>query len=124
MADTIEQLKQEVASEYLKKYKKEIGRLKSLALYPLEKEVKNILSGNAILPEKFDEIQEFGWRGKVLGFISRDMASDLLSFMKEKRLEIENAKTTSELVELKSEILEEKKPEKQKETSDETETSS
>jgi hypothetical protein len=79
--------------------------LKSLALYPLEKEVKNILSGNATLPEKFDEIQEFGWRGKILGFVSKDMASDLLDFMKEKRLEIEQAKTESDLVDLKNEVL-------------------
>jgi hypothetical protein len=102
---TVDQLKQEVATEYLKKYKNELGWLKSLALYPLEKEVKNILSGNTTLPEKFDEIQEFGWWGKVLGFISKDMASDLLNFMKEKRLIIEQKKTESELVALKNEVL-------------------
>ncbi|MDR0649911.1 MAG: hypothetical protein LBG59_00450 [Candidatus Peribacteria bacterium] len=108
---TVEQLKQEVASEYFKKYKKELGWLQSLALYPIEKEVKNILSGQVNLPEKFDDIQEFGRWGKILGFISKDMASDLLNFMKEKRLEIEKRKTESALLELKSEVLGEKKPE-------------
>ncbi|MDR2541606.1 MAG: hypothetical protein LBD11_07835 [Candidatus Peribacteria bacterium] len=102
---TVEQLKQEVANEYLKKYKKELGRLQSLALYPIEKEVKNILSGNSSLPEKFDEIQEFSWWGKILGFISKSMATDLLKFMKEKRLEIEKRKTESELVDLKNEVV-------------------
>jgi hypothetical protein len=102
---TVEQLKQEVSTEYLKKYKDEIGRIKSLALYPIEKEVKNILSGNATLPEKFDEIQEFGWWGKVLGFVSKSMAADLLKFMKEKRLIIEQRKTESELVALKTAIV-------------------
>ena len=101
----VEQLKQEVAAEYLKKYKEELGRLESLALYPIEKEVKNILSGNATLPEKFDEIHEFGWWGKILEFISKSMASDLLKFMKEKRLEIEKRKTESELKDLRDAIL-------------------
>jgi hypothetical protein len=102
---TIDQLKQEVAGEYLKKYKKELGRLKSLALYPIEKEVKNILSGNATLPDKFDEIQEFGWRGKVFGFISKSMVTDLLKFMKEKRLIIEQKRTEHELLSLKTAII-------------------
>lgn len=102
---TVEQLKQEVAGKYVEKYKQELGRLKSLALYPIEKEVKNILSGNVNLSENFNEIKEFGWRGKLLKFISKDMASDLLTFMKEKRLEIEKRKTESELIDLKNEVL-------------------
>ncbi|MDR0859632.1 MAG: hypothetical protein LBO09_01245 [Candidatus Peribacteria bacterium] len=55
----VEQLKEEVATEYLKHYKSELGRLKSLALRPLEKEVKELLTGKKTLPEKFDEVKEF-----------------------------------------------------------------
>jgi len=101
----IEQLKQDISKEYLKKYKGELWWLKSLALYPIEKDVKNILSGKVNLPENFDEIQEFGWWGRVLNFLSKGMAEDLLNFMKEKRLEIERRKTESELLTLKNEVL-------------------
>lgn len=107
----IEQLKSEIADQYLEKYKQELDWLKKLALLPIEDEVKKVLTWQISLPEKFDAVEEF-WRWKtIIPFFSQPIAEQIFSFMKEKRLEIEQRKTEKELASLKAEILTGKKSE-------------
>lgn len=79
--------------------------MKSLALLPIEEKVKKILTGEFQLPEKFDEVKEFGWWKDIINFVSPGVANQIFDFMKEKRLEIEKRKTEDELRKLKAEIL-------------------
>ena len=105
MSQSVEQLKQEISEQYIKDFKKELWWLKSLALFPIEKKIKKILSWELNLPDKFNEVEEFWWWKDVINFVSPDMARRIFEFMKEKRLEIEKRKTEQELQELKSEVL-------------------
>lgn len=59
MNQNIDQLKQEISEYYLKDFKEELGWLKSIALLPIEKKIKSLISGKTELPQKFDEIKEF-----------------------------------------------------------------
>lgn len=105
MTETTEQLKSEISDQYLKDFKDELWWMKSLVLLPIEKKVKKILTWEFQLPEKFDAVQEFGWRKDIINFVSPKVANQIFDFMKEKRLEIEKRKTEDELRKLKAEIL-------------------
>ncbi|MDO4713551.1 MAG: hypothetical protein Q4B28_02655 [bacterium] len=105
MVANVEQLKQEISEYYLDDFKKELGWLKSLALLPIEKKVKNLISGTTDLPKTFDAVQEFGWWKNIISFVSPKVANQIFDFMKQKRLEIEQRKTKEELELLKNQIL-------------------
>ena len=85
MSQSVEQLKQEISEQYIKDFKKELWWLKSLALFPIEKKIKKILSWELNLPDKFNEVEEFWWWKDVINFVSPDMARRIFEFMKEKR---------------------------------------
>ena len=105
MAQSVDQLKQEISEQYIKDFKKELWWLKSLALLPIENKVKKILVWEIDLPDKFDEVKEFWWWKDIINFVSPETARKILEFMKEKRLEIEKRRTEEELQNLKNEIL-------------------
>ena len=105
MIQSVEQLKQEISEQYIKDFKKELWWIKSLAIFPIENKVKKILTWEINLPNKFDEIEEFGWRKNIINFVTPETASKIFNFMKEKRLEIEKRKTEKDLLDLKNEIL-------------------
>ncbi len=105
MTEATEQLKSEISDQYLKDFKDELWWMKSLALLPIEEKVKKILTGAFQLPEKFDEVKEFGWWKDIINFVSPSVANQIFDFMKAKRLEIEKRKTEDELRKLKAEIL-------------------
>ena len=105
----IGQLKSEISDQYLENFKQELGWIKSLALLPIEKKVKKILTWEFQLPEKFDEVKEFGSWKEIINFVSPALANQIFDFMKEKRLKIEERKTEEELRNLKAEILWNKK---------------
>ena len=105
MTQSVEQLKQEISEQYIKDLKKELWRMKSLVLFPIENKVKKILTWEIDLPSKFDEVEEFGWRKNIINFVTPDTALKIFNFMKEKRLEIEQRKTEQELQDLKNEKM-------------------
>lgn len=105
MNQNIDQLKQEISEYYLKDFKEELGWLKSIALLPIEKKIKSLISGKTELPQKFDEIKEF-WRWKdIINFVSPKTANQIFEFMKQKRIEIQKRQTKEELESLKKSIL-------------------
>ena len=101
----IEQLKSEISDKYLDDFKNELWTIKSLVLLPIKKDIKKILTGQADLPQKFDEVKEFGRWKDIINFVTPDIASQIFAFMKEKRTQIETRKTEAELEELKQEII-------------------
>lgn len=105
MSKQVEYLKQEIAEYSLKDFKKELWRFQSLAVLPIEKKVKDLITGKQELPTKFDEVKEFGRWKNIIHFVAPNIAEKIFDFMKEKRLEIEKRKTEAELVELKNSIL-------------------
>lgn len=105
MSQTIEQLKTEVSEEYLKQFKKELWWMKSLTLLPIEKKVKEIILWQRELPASFDEVQEFGRRKDIIGFLTPSTSNEIFNFMKEKRLLLEQKNTEEELNNLKHEVL-------------------
>ena len=102
---TIEQLKSEISDKYLDDFKEQLGFLKSLVLLPIKDDIKKILTGQAQLPQKFDEVKEFWWWKDIINFVTPNIANQIFAFMKEKRTEIETRKTEQELEQLKQEIL-------------------
>ena len=102
---TIEQLKSEISDKYLDDFKEQLGFLKSLVLLPIKDDIKKILTGQAQLPLKFDEVKEFWWWKDIINFVTPNIANQIFAFMKEKRTEIETRKTEQELQQLKQEIL-------------------
>lgn len=101
----IEQLKSEISEKYLDDFKEQLWFLKSLVLLPIKDDIKKILSWEANLPQKFDEVKEFWWWKDVINFVTPDIANQIFAFMKEKRTEIETRKTEEELQALKNEVL-------------------
>lgn len=101
----IEQLKSEISEKYLDDFKEQLGFLKSLVLLPIKDDIKKILTGQAQLPQKFDEVKEFWWWKDIINFATPNIANQIFAFMKEKRTEIETRKTEQELEQLKQEIL-------------------
>ena len=101
----IEQLKSEISEKYLDDFKEQLWFLKSLVLLPIKDDIKKILSWEANLPQKFDEVKEFWWWKNIINFVTPDIANQIFTFMKEKRTEIETRKTEEELQALKNEIL-------------------
>ena len=102
---TIEQLKSEISEKYLDDFKEQLWFLKSLVLLPIKDDIKKILSWEANLPQKFDEVKEFWWWKNIINFVTPDIANQIFTFMKEKRTEIETRKTEEELQALKNEVL-------------------
>lgn len=72
---------------------------------PIKKDIKKILTGQADLPQKFDEVKEFGRWKDIINFVTPDIASQIFAFMKEKRTQIETRKTEAELEALKQEVI-------------------
>lgn len=72
---------------------------------PIKKDIKKILTGQADLPQKFDEVKEFGRWKDIINFVTPDIASQIFAFMKEKRTQIETRKTETELEALKQEVI-------------------
>ena len=105
MTTTVENLKNEISDCYIKDLKKQLWWLKSIAVLPIQKPIKDILMWKGEMPEKFDEVKEFWWRKNIINFVSPQVATEIFEFMKSKRLEIEKRKTESELTDLKNEIL-------------------
>lgn len=103
--NNVETLKDEISREYVKIFKKQLWWIKSLAVLPIEKNIKDILTWKRELPENFDETKEFWWWWKIVNFVSPKTANEIFAFMKEKRLEIESRKTEEELVRLRTEVL-------------------
>ena len=101
----IERLKSEISEKYLDDFKEQLWFLKSLVLLPIKDDIKKILSWEANLPQKFDEVKEFWWWKNIINFVTPDIANQIFAFMKEKRTEIETRKTEEELQALKNEIL-------------------
>ena len=101
----IEQLKSEISEKYLDDFKEQLWFLKSLVLLPIKDDIKKILSWEANLPQKFDEVKEFWWWKDIINFVTPDIANQIFAFMKEKRTEIETRKTEEELQALKNEVL-------------------
>ena len=101
----IEQLKSEISEKYLDDFKEQLWFLKSLVLLPIKDDIKKILSWEANLPQKFDEVKEFWWWKNIINFVTPDIANQIFAFMKEKRTEIETRKTEEELQALKNEVL-------------------
>ena len=101
----IEQLKSEISEKYLDDFKEQLWFLKSLVLLPIKDDIKKILSWEANLPQKFDEVKEFWWWKNIINFVTPDIANQIFAFMKEKRTEIETRKTEEELQVLKNEVL-------------------
>lgn len=101
----IEQLKSEISEKYLDDFKEQLWFLKSLVLLPIKDDIKKILSWEANLPQKFDEVKEFWWWKNIINFVTPDIANQIFTFMKEKRTEIETRKTEEELQALKNEVL-------------------
>ena len=97
----IEKLKSEISDKYLDDFKNELWTIKSLVLLPIKKDIKKILTGQADLPQKFDEVKEFGRWKDIINFVTPDIASQIFAFMKEKRTQIETRKTETELEALK-----------------------
>lgn len=104
---TIEEMKNEISSLYIKNFKKDQTWMKKIVLLPIQPAIKDIITGKKNLPKSFDEVEEFKRRKDVIKFVSPDFANNLFDFMKEKRLEIEQTNTMEELITLK-ESLEEK----------------
>ena len=63
------------------------------------------MTGQADLPQKFDEVKEFGRWKDIINFVTPDIASQIFAFMKEKRTQIETRKTETELEALKQEVI-------------------
>lgn len=102
---SIEQLKSDISDKYIDNFKQELWTIKSLVLLPIKKDIKKILTWQADLPQKFDEVKEFGRWKDIINFVTPDIANQIFAFMKEKRTEIETRKTEAELEKLKQEIL-------------------
>lgn len=105
MDQKVDQLKQEISEYYLKDFKKELGWLKSIALLPIEKKIKNLIVGTTDLPEKFNEVEEFWWWKDIISFVTPEIANQIFDFMKQKRIEIQKRQTKEELEALKCNIL-------------------
>ena len=89
MTTTVENLKNEISDCYIKDLKKQLWWLKSIAVLPIQKPIKDILMWKGEMPEKFDEVKEFWWRKNIINFVSPQVATEIFEFMKSKRLEIE-----------------------------------
>jgi len=87
----IGQLKSEISDQYLENFKQELGWIKSLALLPIEKKVKKILTWEFQLPEKFDEVKEKGFTlvpSRYIEFVNRDENIDFDTKMKSLQSEL------------------------------------
>lgn len=118
MSDELLPIKQEISKYYLNEFKNELWFFKKMTILPVESNIIKVITWEINEPSNISDI--FEWKNddwffdKILNrikkqwwdfFISSELESKLLSFMKEKRKEIESKKTKSELEALKSTIM-------------------
>lgn len=102
---SVEYLKNEIANHYIKKFVKELGLLKWIAILPIKTPMKDILIWNKPLPENFIEIEDFKFWKNVIQFLSPNLAGQIFDFLQTKREEIISRNTKAELEALYNEIL-------------------
>ena len=102
---TIEELKLEISWYYVGELQKELWWLKGIVLRPIKDNVKNLIINEKELPNKFDEIEEFGRWKNIINFVVPSIAKQIFDFIKEKKEEIATKTTRDELIALKNEIL-------------------
>lgn len=101
-----EQIKTEIADSYIKKFKDELGRFKSLAVLPFEGKLKKIMISDKDLKGKtLKDLDDLGrWRN-ILWTMSPKLANNIFDFLKEKQLLIVQAETTNKLEDLRNEVV-------------------
>jgi len=112
--DKIEQqaLKESIAEKYIEKFKKELWWLKALAISPIEKKLKNIMTSEEELWWKSIKDLDNLWRwGNILWFLTPKMSIDIFDFLKEKQSLLIQSETEWNLDELMQEVITWKKPE-------------
>lgn len=102
----IENIKLELAQNYIQEFKKELGWLKSLTILPIEDKLKKIMTSNIDLEWKtLKDLDDLGrWRN-VLGIVTPSMANTIFDFLKEKQSIIIRSKTAESLNNLKDELI-------------------
>jgi hypothetical protein len=103
-------LKKEIAEEYIKKFKDELGRFKSLALLPIEKKIKDIIVSNKDVGTNFTEVESLGVWKNIINFLSTSTAEQIYDFIKNKKEELAIKNTKEELEALRQEIITGVKP--------------
>jgi len=98
-------LKNEIAKEYIKKFKNELGWFKSLAILPIESKIKNIIASDQDVGDKFVDIENLGAWKDIINFISPSTAEKIYAFVKEKKEILAIKNTKEELEALKDEIV-------------------
>lgn len=101
----VETLKQEIAQEYIKKFKSELGRFKSLAVFPIESKIKDIIVANKDIGEGFDGIEELGPWKNIINTVSPKVSEKIYLFIKEKKEILAIKNSEEELAVLKQEII-------------------
>ncbi len=101
-----EKMKGEIADGYLKKFKDELWRFKSLTVFPIEWKLKKIMISDVDLEGKTMKDLDDLWRWRtVLGVITPKIANDIFDFLKEKQSLIIQAETSQKLEELRNEVV-------------------
>lgn len=99
-------IKEEIADKYIQKFKEELWWIKSLAIIPIEKKLKNImLSWEKLKWKKFEDLDNLWLWRKILWFITPQMSIDIFDFIKEKQESIVKAETSDQLNNLMVEII-------------------
>ncbi len=97
-------LKQEVADEYLKKFKDELWFLKSLAILPIENKIKDILLSDQKVSGSFEDLDIGFWK-YIVNVVSPTTAEQIFTFLKEKQELLVSNHTKEELQHLHNQIL-------------------
>ena len=61
-------LKNEIAEQYIKTFKDELGWFKSLTILPIEGKIKDIIVSDKDVGDKFDDIENLGVWKNVIDF--------------------------------------------------------
>lgn len=101
-----EQIKLEIAENYIQKFKNELGWFKSLALLPVESKIKKIMISKESLEDKtFSDLEDL-WRWRtILWALTPKMSNDIFDFLKQKQSLIVQAETEQKLEELRNEVV-------------------
>lgn len=102
-------LKTDIAEQYVKKFKNELGRFKSLTILPIENKIKTIIASNGDIGDKFSEIEKIWFWWKIVTFVSPRMGEKIYDFVKEKKEILAIKNTKEELEVLKQEVMTGKK---------------
>lgn len=101
-----EQIKLEIAENYIQKFKDELGWFKSLALLPVESKIKKIMISQEDLENKTLADLEDLWRWRtILWTLTPKMANDIFDFLKQKQSLIIQAETQQKLEQLRNEVV-------------------